>query len=472
MLFAIIRKELREIFRDRVVTLGLLLFVVVLAYSCFAFTAAWAERNALQSSRQNESREQWLAQTTASAHQATHNGQSVYKRPTRLAAIDPGTDLVLGQTLRLESHKRHEPVGVVRRDQLSFFRLSFESPSLLIQALLPLAAILLSYGVVSRERELGTWNLVTTLGVKRHTVVLGKLVAVFVIVAVMMLPVLIFLTWTVATASTNALLPIGDLVARAVFLAVVNLIYLFGWCATGVALSSRFSVGSTLVLLISCWVFWTLVIPRVAVDLAYSQHPIPSRAKMQEARETAIRHGSDSKQSLKNFNRQLEQRLLKQYDVNDLADLPIDINAARLLAMEEFTDAIDDEALSTRAAIYQKQNRVVDRFGTVSPYLAIRSLSMAFAGTDRQHHEAFLSSAERYRREYVKILNTAEMTREGPGKTPESAREFWGQVPEFQQRSPKWTLIARALKWHFGLLISWSLIMTAIALCPTRGAAT
>lgn len=472
MLVAIARKELREVLRDRVIVAVLGVFVATLIGSCFACHQAWAEQEARQTSLHDDAREAWLSQSTSSAHQATHDGQTVYKRSTRLAAIDPGTDPVLGTKVRLESHRRHEAAGVMRGDQLSFFRLSFETPALLVQAVLPLIAILLSYAIVAREREHGTWKLLLTLGVKYRSVILGKLLAVFALVVVLAAPILLTILWTVVTASGDTVLPFRDLAGRAVVLAAINLLYLFGWCATGVAISARFSSGASLVVLVASWAVLTLVVPRVAVDLAYSQHPLPDRTDREQRREAAIRHGSDGQRALKDFNANLERRLLKQYGVDNVGGLPIDIDAARLLAMEEFTDAIDDDDESKLAAVYEQQNALVDRFELGSPYLAIRSLSMAIAGTDRRHHEAFLTSAERYRRLYVKILNTAEMKREGPGDTAESARQFWGRIPAFQQATVTWPRLADSSKWPFGLLVVWSLTMVAIALRPAKEATT
>lgn len=468
MLRAIVRKELREALRDRGLVVVLAVFVIALSLSSVVCYRAWIEQNARQSSLLDEAREQWLSQTTTSAHQATHDGQTVYRRPSPLSALDPGIDSVQGTQIKLESHQRHEAVGSTGSDALSFFHLSFSTPALMVQALLPVIAVLLSYSVVGREREQETWKLLLTLGVAPRTIVLGKLLAVFALVVALAGPIWFSLLWTAMAAAGDSVAPASDLVGRSVAFAVGNVLYLFAWCATGVALSSRCSTGTALVVLVACWATWTLVVPRVAVDLAYSLHPLPDRTDRDEAREAAVRHGSDGKRSLQEFNRKLERRLLKQYGVEDLNDLPIDIDAARLLAMEEFTDALDDETESELNAIYEQQNDLVDRLQLASPFLAVRSLSMGLAGTDRRHHEAFVASAERYRRLYVKTLNTAEMKGEGPGDTAESARQFWGRVPAFEQTAPVWYEIIQRSKWAIAVLFAWSLAATIVALWPPR----
>ncbi|QDT14739.1 DUF3526 domain-containing protein [Alienimonas californiensis] len=469
-LFVVVCKELRELTRDRVAVAVCAVFFGVLLASCVASARHWTARDAAQRERQTSSREDWLGQSSTSAHDATHRGMTVYRRPSPLAAVDPGTDPVLGSAVRLESHRRNEPTGVPGRDRLRLLRLNFGTPAELIQAVLPLVAVLLSYATVARERERGTWGFLQSLGVGRSAVVLGKLTATFAAVAVLTGPVVGMLLWTLATAADEAVLTWGELAVRGAALYATTLLYLFGWCVTGVALSTRFSAGATLVLLITAWAGATLVVPRVAVDLAYSQHPTPAPAEFRQAREAAVRHGSDGDRSLEEFRAEVEGRLLRQYGVDEVADLPVDLDAAGLLAMEAFTDALDDTAQARVDAVHEEQTRFVERSAALSPFLAVRSLSTALAGTDRVHHAAFLRSAERHRRSYVAFLNTAQLNREGPGDTAASARAFWGRVPEFRQRVPSLRQLAGAARWPVGLLLGWSAAILAVALRRPRGA--
>ncbi|MEM9704186.1 MAG: DUF3526 domain-containing protein, partial [Planctomycetota bacterium] len=348
---------------------------------------------------------------------------------------------------------------------------NYGTPAELLQAALPLVAILLSSLTVARERERGTWDFLQSLGVDRAGLALGKLLAAFATVAALTIPVCGLLVWLLATAADDAVLTRGELFVRGGTLYAASLAYLFGWCVTGVALSARFPAGASLVLLITAWATATLVVPRVAVDLAYSHYPTPDPLAVQRDREAAVRSGSDGRRSLETFQAELEQRLLRQYGVEEIADLPIDTDAAGLLAMEAFTDTLDDQVQSRIDAVHDEQTRFVERFATVSPFLAMRSLSTAAAGTDRNGHEAFLRSAERHRRAYVEFLNTAQMKREGPGETAESARRFWGRVPAFRQGVPSLGELAEAVWRPALLLLAWSAAMALFALRPPRGAA-
>lgn len=468
MLFTIVRKELRELSRDPYAVGLLAVYVTILALSCVASRWAWAGQASIQSSRQRLAREAWLTQTNDSPHQATHDGMTVFKLPSPLASVDPGVDPELGVSVRLESHRRHEAANPLRRDQLRLLRLDFTTPALLIQAVLPLVLILMSHTMVSTEREPGRWGLLASLGVTQTLVVFSKLIATFFLAVVLSAPVLITLTWIAMRSDPQTGMTLPELLYRAVALYAVNLIYLGGWCAAGTTLSSRCSSSVSLVVLIACWAAFTLIIPRLAVDLAYSRFPLPSQQSLLESREAAIRQSSDGNRSLEEFNAALEQQLLKEYGVKQVQDLPVNLNAARLLAMEEFTDSIDDHARTQLTDIYRKQDRFLGWFEALSPYLAIRAASKSFAGTDRHHHAAFVASAERHRRLLVKTMNTAEMKGARPGTTAESARRFWNQVPEFQHRFPPLIKVLDSMRWSIGLLVVSCLSMTILALLPRK----
>lgn len=469
MVWTIVKKELCELWRDRSVLAALAAYMLILSISCAASQWTWAERAAAQASRQHAAREDWLSQPTQSPHQATHRGTTVYKIPSPLAGFDPGVDPELGSAVRLEAHHRHETVNAPRDDQLRLLRLDFITPALLIQAVLPLVIILISHGMMSREHEQGTWGLLASLGVTWRKAVLGKWLAVFCVAAVFSAPLLLNLTGVLVWPQRGSEMASPELILRATALYATNLLYLAAWCAAGVALSARFSAGTSLVLLISCWATWTVILPRLAVDLADSRFSLPDAHDLREARVTALRQGSDGRNSLQDFNASLEQQLLREYGAKQLRDLPIDLRAAHLLAGERFTNALDDQAQQQISGIYRQQTRFVESFVWFSPYLAIRSISAAFAGTDRHHHENFIATAEQYRRSLVLAMNTAEMKGETPGTTASAARQFWSQVPEFQQHAAAPTTVVNTSQWSLGSLAVWCLVLITLAFRSPRG---
>lgn len=469
MLWTIARKELSELGRDRSVVAVLATYVMMLFISCLVSQWIWAERASAQAWRQHAAREDWLNQPTQSPHQATHRGTVVYQRPSPLAGVDSGVAPELGTEIRLEAHQRHETVNAARENHVRMLRLDFITPALLLQAILPLVIILISHGLMSREHEQGTWGLLASVGLTWRKAVFGKWLAVYCVAVGLSVPVLLTLILTVIWPLRGIEMSSQVLAVRAAALYGSNLLYLAGWCAVGTALSARFSAGTSFVLLISCWAIWTLILPRLAVDLADSRFPLPDERSLRDSRATAVRQGSDGRHSLQEFHAALEQDLLQKYGLAKLTDLPIDLRAARLLAGEKFTNALDDQAERQISEIFQQQYRVVEDLVWFSPYLSIRSISSALAGTDRGHHDTFINAAEQYRRAFVESMNTAEMERQFPGTDAAAARAFWNQVPEFQQHFPSATTVLSAHRRSLAGLFFWCLALAMLALLLPRG---
>ena len=469
MLMKVALKELLEFSRDPCI-LGITgAYIFILAFSCIALNMAYSRQFKSQSNLQIQAREAWLTQESISPHQATHHGTTVYKLPSPLSSFDPGVAPEFGTAVRIESHKRHEATFTTEEDKLSLLQLDLTTPALLMQAVFPLVLIVLSHSIVSREHELGTGRLFLSLGISKRMVILGKLTSLFIVIGFLSIPLVVAFLWTITCNSTEAGMPLLDVIGRTALVNVFTLIYLGGWCAAGTTLSTRCTSGTSLIILLSCWAIWTLVIPRVAVDLANSRYPVPSQKSLMEARELAIRNGSFGKTSLEDYNLALEKKLLKEYKVTDLKDLPINLDAAHLLAMEEFTNAIDDHSQSQIQELYQKQYNYLDWFEFVSPYLAIRAVSSSLAGTDRHHHAAFIESTEKYRRLLVETMNTAEMKGERPDLTTESANSFWSKVPEFEHQFPPVAKVLNAMRWPIGMLVLWFSAMLTFAMLPPKG---
>ena len=78
--------------------------------------------------------------------------------------------------------------------------------------------------------------------------------------------------------------------------------------------------------------------------------------------------------------------------------------------------------------------------GLLAPLLAVRSLSMALAGTDYAHHRHFAESAEDYRYDYVKRLNRDLAQNARPGDQFDGeytvGGDFWESFPAFSYEAP------------------------------------
>lgn len=465
-------KELREIRRDSATMILLGGIVAVLVISCVVYFFNWKSPFEKQVQRNQQAREAWLSQQTDSPHQATHTGTTIYKTPSPVRSIDPGLSPLLGTVVQLESHQRHEPQRSLGEDEVDFLQLEFTSPALLIQALMPLAVLLISHSIISKERELGTELLLSSFRLSPRLLYCGKLTALFSVSLLLSIPLLIASLLPAYVLTSESGMSMSEYLGRVVLLYALSLLYLSAWNITAVAVSSRCSSSTTLILLLTLWMAWTIVLPKMAVDIANSLYTLPHQHSLQVSRETAIRQGTDGQVTLEQFNLELEERLLKQYGVSRIEDVPVNLNAARLLAMEEFTNSIDENTKAHIDRIHQQQNEFLGWFEFLSPYLALRAVSSTLAGTDRYHHDDFLNSAESYRRQLVKTMNTAEINDERPGETPELAREFWAKVPEYRYQYPAVLSVISRVRWQILLLFMWITVALIFALRPPQGVRT
>jgi ABC-2 type transport system permease protein len=101
-----------------------------------------------------------------------------------------------------------------------------------------------------------------------------------------------------------------------------------------------------------------------------------------------------------------QQQVLTEYGVDRIEDLPVNYRGLVSLQGEAEGTAVKNRYAGELHAIQRQQASIVNLFSLVSPYLAIRNLSMRSAGTDLNNHQQFLDAAETHRFELIQTLNT------------------------------------------------------------------
>lgn len=99
-------------------------------------------------------------------------------------------------------------------------------------------------------------------------------------------------------------------------------------------------------------------------------------------------------------------------------------------------------------AAHQRQQRISRLAALVSPVVAFRNATAAFAGTDGAHHWHFAEAAEEHRRLTVRMLNDHLAKRAGGainGLTYQADPALWATIPEFSYRAPSWTVSVAGL---------------------------
>jgi len=237
-------------------------------------------------------------------------------------------------------------------------------------------------------------------------------------------------------------------------MAVAYLLYLAIFTIMGIAVSAMLrSSRMALASLLGFWIVSCFLAPRVAADLAERNNPTPAANDFWHAIELETK-GADGHSETDNRIQELKRRKLAEYGVSRVEDLPVNFEGLRLQAGEEYGNKIFDDHYGKLWRIYEGQERLHHWAGLASPLIAVRSISMAMAGTDLAHVRDFTGAAEQYRRALNKSMN---MTVANNSKSYYyfRGRDFWEETPEFLYGSPgAWWALQRQFPAG-AILLGW-----------------
>lgn len=459
MIKKIARKEMTEIWRDgRFRVAAGLCFSLLVA----ALLMGWQHSANISRERaaaQDVSREQWLEQGAKNPHSAAHHSIFAFKTVPPLALADTGVDPYAGIAVWLEAHRQNELTFSAARDSTSAGRFGQLTAAAVLQILLPLVIILLAFGAFAVEREQGTLRQMLSLGVSRWQLALGKSFGVSLALGALLVPAAIVGVLALALSGETAVFTAS--LPRVALLVLVYLAYFAVFLAISLTVSAL--APSSRIALVALLAFWSvnLILPRIAADVAKTVYPTATALEFQAVVERELREGIDGHDPYDERGKQLEQKLLAEYNVKTVAELPINFEGVALQAGEDYGSQIYDRHYGDLWGAYQKQNFVHTLAGAIAPLAAARSISMSLAGSDWNHHRHFSESAEEYRRMLVKRMNdevTYNSTSREYEKNVRVGRDFYGQVPDFAYQPPP-------LGWAIGkqtfallLLAAWLVV--------------
>ncbi len=435
MKFIIARKELLEMMRDGRFRLSAGLIFLLLMLAVITGWNRYESVHQQQSEAQKSAREHFLTQGVKNPHSAAHFGVYAFQPSLPLSFVDGGVSPYTGVAVWLEAHKQDDFKYKPAQDGTVLQRFGEMSAAMVLQILLPLLIVLLTFAAWGGEREQGTLRQVLSAGVRPIDLIQGKALGVVVTMAVLIVPAaLIGSVLLVAREPGN----FQDELLRIAFLALFYSLYLGAFVGLALAVSARArSPRSALVGLLAFWIFNCLVAPRVMTDLSRAVHPTPSAFEFSQSTDRDLKLAHSEKQA-DLFRRDL----LARYGVKSLDKLPISFSGASLQHSEETGNEVFDRHHHDLWSRYEKQTRFQEAGALIAPLLSVRSLSMGLAGTDFDQHRRFAISAENYRREFIAKLN-GDLIHNSVGKsTYLRGNEFWQQIPAFHFDVPTvWTVL-------------------------------
>lgn len=451
--FRIAREEWRLLWRDRVAVMG---FVLLLLLTAMSALTAWEQRQGADAERtryQMQVDHEFEAQPDRHPHRMVHYGQFAFRTLNPLAAFDSGIDPYTGHTLYLEGHRQNSAnFGDVRQSSL-MLRFGQLTPAFVLQVLAPLILIFIGHASVARERETGTLRLLITQGLQPGQLVAGKLLVLAAVAALALAPAaltLLGITWISSAAASLGLLLIGGYGA-----------WLFLWAIAVVGVSTLAARGrDALIVLLTLWAVTVVLVPRLGADLVAWSQPLPTRFETDLAVSRDLAAMGDSHNPDDPYFNEFRKKVLAEYGVSRVEDLPVNYKGILGMEGERLTSALFNRYADASFTAQQQQLRSVDTFSLVSPVIALRHVSMIASGTDLHAYRLFLEQAEQHRYALVQQLNRLQAEKVNFATDRSSldnriGREHWQGIAEFRyQAEAPADMVLRALPMA-GVLLVW-----------------
>jgi ABC-2 type transport system permease protein len=468
MITNIARKEFTEMLRDGRFRWAIAIVSVLLLASIVMGGKHYRDVKRQHDLAQTETREHWLRQPPKSPHSAAHYGIYAFKPKMLPAVLDRGIDPFVGQSVWLEAHKQNEFRFRPAQDATAVQRFGELTAATVMQLLIPLLIILLSFSAFAGEREQGTLRQLLSIGVKRNDLAWGKALGIAGALGALIVPATVVGVIALALTSENGSL--ASSMPRMALMFTCYLLYFASFIGLSLAVSARVKTSQmALVVLLAFWIINGLIAARVVSDAAKRIYPTPSAFAFQQAIDRELQGGADGHDTAAKRAETLKQRVLKQYEVDSLEALPVNFAGISLQEGEEHGNVVFDKYYGQLWNRFERQNLLKQVAGLLAPTLAIQSVSMGLAGTDFAHHRGFAAAAEGYRRMLVKRMNEDMIHNAGKQDYSYLAQPaLWQTVEDFRYEAPSTLWALRKNTISLAMLALWFILALTGALIATR----
>lgn len=438
MLKALISKELLEGIYGYKFLLALVLALTVIPFSLYAGAKTYKLQLREYTEANRESFEAFREQSPKAPHSAAHFGLSLTKPPTPLLAFSSGVQDILGNRTELDPHVAPRLSGgtAERTPLLSLFgRLDY---AFAIQVIFGLFALVLSFDLVSGEREDGTLKLVVSAPVSRSRLILGKffggsLVLLLPLTAATLLGLLFF------TPPMGIDLD-GEQWLRILLIFLLSVLYVLMMFLIGLLVSvlARRRITSMIVLLI-VWVGIIFVIPRLAASLAQQLQEIPSAEEV-AGQLRDIRQAEAEKYQARN------REMMSKISAGSSQSLP---PAFQVESRRQMDEAVEEQAAKVLQAVDAAEGRQVSlatNLARLSPATAYLLAVTDLSGTGVYRHRHFLRHLDEFRKRFAGHFNDLE------SQGVESVEDF-SSAPQFLYREETLGELAPRIITDVGLML-------------------
>lgn len=449
MIFSLIKVELQLLLADRRVRwIAAALFALMTL--TFAIALTEARRSSTEAVRMTQvERQRWLTQDPKNPHSAAHYGIWAFKPSSPLATLDPGIEPYVGRMIRVEAHRYNDALYRAAQDRSPLARAGTTTVADVLQLIVPLAAIMLSFAAFAADRERGTLRLALGNGIAPERLLSARLGALAITTTLIVgVPSLLLGGVSIAAledagwqAWPRLSLWTGTQVAYALcFL-------LLGMLASVVAKTSRAALAMSLL----AWVMLCIVAPRLATAVIEAVAPTPSYAATRGRIEEQIKLYNRA-----DLHQEREKVIVGRYGTTRAVDLPIDLRGAMMHEREQHDYAVFDRELGSFFARLARQDSLQGLAGFASPMIAVQAASAGLAGSDFRRHTDFLRAVESYRRVLSDTMNLDLIDHPTQRGQEYLARpEVWEKVPSFVYRPVALAQSLSEVATPLALLAAW-----------------
>ncbi len=450
--------EWRFLRRNKVAVFSMLVLMALVLISLLASYEHQRYVNIERAHYQSQVNHEFEAQPDRHPHRVAHFGHFLFRPLEPLAAFDAGIDTYTGHTLFLEAHRQNSAnFGDIRQSSL-LLRFGQLTPAFVLQILAPLLLIFVGHAVISRERQSGTLRLLFSQGIGGGTFLLGKLLALCGVAVLIFLPAGLALLWIMLDQQLA--------ISLVAMLGAAYMAWLLIWVLVIVLISSLLAHSrDALLVLLAVWTVGVILLPRIVPDLVNRQLPLLTHFETNIAGERDLTALGDSHNPNDPYFAKFRQKVLAQYGVSRVEDLPVNYKGLLMAEGERMTTDLFNHYVQQARTQQQQQNAQVDRYGLLSPLLALRRLSMAATDSDLNRFNLFLQEGENYRYALVQRLNHIETEKisyaddMNEHKENRLDRHLWQQFPTFNFQASTAVQRIQHMVTPFGVLIIWLVLL-------------
>ncbi|MED5476061.1 MAG: DUF3526 domain-containing protein [Candidatus Neomarinimicrobiota bacterium] len=431
MIINIFKNECKNFTRNKILVYLNIILIVSL------FSIAWVSNKKnnnqknLQETAQNKIRKQWENLSPMNPHGAAHYGSYAFKPLNILNSLDQGINDVTGNVLKLEGHVRNEIVYSEASQSISISKFGKLQASIILQYVIPIMIIFISFGSISKEKTLGRIKLLILQGVTMKNLFIAKSLFIWSYGLLLLIITLFFQIYF----SPNI-----DSIPRLIFFLFSYSAYYFILSFLTVYISTLLNNNaSILTFILSIWILWTIFLPKIFGNIVEKTYPLPSRQTLELKMTEDRSKGIDGHNPFDEKRNELKTKYLAQYEVDSLSQLPINFDGIVMQADEEFGNSIWDKHFGNNDYLLKKQKNMYQLLGIINPFISLQNLSMGICGSDMIHHIDFLEKSEKYRRYFIKKLNNKHAF--GGSKTGDWSfkvnSDFFRSIDAFSYTTPK-----------------------------------